>query len=66
METLKLSKRRICRVLGQHRSTQRRVLTGREDEERQTDHIVELAHQYGRYAYRKIAEILRRPAGWAQ
>lgn len=36
---------------------------GRDDEERLTADIVELARQYGRYGYRKIAELLRR-AGW--
>ena len=36
---------------------------GRDDEERLTADIVELARQYGRYGYRKIAEFLRR-AGW--
>ena len=61
---MKLSERRVCRVLGQHRSTQRRVPTGREDEERLTADIVELARQYGRYGYRKIAEMLRTTAGW--
>jgi len=61
---LKLSERRVCRVLGQHRSTQRRVPTGRDDEERLTADIVELARQYGRYGYRKIAELLRTTAGW--
>jgi transposase InsO family protein len=61
---LKVSERRVCRVLGQHRSTQRRIPTGREDEERLTADIVELARQYGRYGYRKIAELLRTTAGW--
>jgi transposase InsO family protein len=61
---LKLSERRICRVLGQHRSTQRRVPTGRDDEERLTADIIELARQYGRYGYPKIAELLRARAGW--
>jgi transposase InsO family protein len=61
---LKLSERRVCRVLGQHRSTQRRTPTGRDDEERLTADIVELARQYGRYGYRKIAELLRSTAGW--
>jgi len=61
---LKLSERRVCRVLGQHRSTQRHVPTGRDDEERLTADIVELARQYGRYGYRKIAELLRSSAGW--
>jgi transposase InsO family protein len=61
---LKLSERRVCRVLGQHRSTQRRRPAGRDDEERLTADIVELARQYGRYGYRKIAELLRTTAGW--
>ena len=62
---MKLSERRVCRVLGQHRSTQRRTPTGREDEEQLTADVVELARQYGRYGYRKIAELLRSTAGWA-
>jgi putative transposase len=61
---LKLSERRVCRVLGQHRSTQRRVPKGREDEDRLTADIIELARQYGRYGYRKIAELLRSTGGW--
>jgi putative transposase len=51
-------------VLGQHRSTQRRVPTGRDDEERLTADIVEPARQYGHYCYRKIAKLLRTTAGW--
>ena len=51
-------------MLGQHRSTQRRVPKGRDDEERLTEDIVTLARQYGRYGYRKIAELLRRQSGW--
>lgn len=50
-------------MLGQHRSTQRKVPTGREDEERLTADTIELARQYGRYGYRKIAALLRH-AGW--
>lgn len=61
---MRVSERRVCRVLGQHRSTQRRVPAGREDEERLTADIVELARRYGRYGYRKIAELLRSTAGW--
>src|SRR5512136_2190248 len=60
---MSVSERRVCRVLGQHRSTQRRIPTGREDEERLTADIIELARQYGRYGYRKIAELLRNE-GW--
>jgi putative transposase len=58
-----VSERRACAALGQHRSTQRKIPQGRDDEERLTADIVELARQYGRYGYRKIAELLRR-AGW--
>ena len=60
---MSISERRACAALGQHRSTQRKIPQGRDDEERLTADIVELARQYGRYGYRKIAELLRR-AGW--
>lgn len=58
-----VSERRACAALGQHRSTQRRIPRGREDEERLTADIIELARLYGRYGYRKIAALLR-DAGW--
>ena len=51
-------------MLGQHRSTQRRIPRGRDDEERLTADIVELVRRYGRYGYRKIAALLRSTAGW--
>ena len=51
-------------MLGQHRSTQRRVPTGPDDEQRLTADIVELARRHGRLGYRKIAEMLRSTAGW--
>lgn len=60
---MNVSERRACAVLGQHRSTQRKAPQGREDEERLTADIIELARQYGRYGYRKIAALLR-VAGW--
>ncbi len=50
-------------MLGQHRSTQRRVPEGRADEELLRADIVELARRHGRLRYRKIAEMLR-TAGW--
>ena len=49
---------------GQHRSTQRKPPQGREDEARLTEDIITLARHYGRYGYRKIAELLRVEAGW--
>ena len=55
---LHVSERRACAALGQHRSTQRKIPRGREDEERLTADIID-----GRYGYRKIAELLRQ-AGW--
>ena len=58
-----MSERRACRVLGQHRSTQRRVPRGREDEEHLVADMIELARQHGRYGYRRIAALLRQ-AGW--
>jgi hypothetical protein len=60
----KVSERRACRVLGQHRSTQRHCPKGRSDEDRLVADMVELARQYGRYGYRRIAALLR-DAGWS-
>jgi hypothetical protein len=50
-------------MLGQHRSTQRRVPRGPYDEERLIADIVELARGRGCFGYWKIAEILRSTAG---
>ena len=58
------NERFACRVLSQHRSTQRKVPRGRSDEDELTADIVALASQYGRYGYRRIAALLR-DAGWA-
>jgi putative transposase len=60
---LGVSERRACRVLGQHRSTQRRPRVIPDDEEPLTSRIVELASEYGRYGYRRITALLRRE-GW--
>ena len=62
-DQFKVSERRVCRVLGQHRSTQRRLPSGRADEERLVTDMIELTRQYGRYGYRRIATLLR-DAGW--
>ena len=58
-----MSERRACRVLGQHRSTQRHVPRPRADEARLVDEMTALALEYGRYGYRRIAALLRQ-AGW--
>ncbi len=60
---MKVSERRVCRALGQHRSTQRRLPKGRADEERLVADMIELTRQYGRYGYRRVAVLLR-DAGW--
>jgi putative transposase len=62
-DKLGVSERRACRVLKQHRATQRRIPRGREDEERLVGDMIELARQYGRYGYRRVAALLR-DAGW--
>jgi hypothetical protein len=64
MGELGISERLACRVLGQHRSTQRKVPKGRADEAALTADIIALATRYGRYGYRRIAAMLR-AAGWA-
>lgn len=56
---MKVFERRVCRVLGQHRSTQRRLPRGPTDEECLVADMIELARQYGRYGYRRIAALLR-------
>ncbi len=58
-----VSERRVCLVLRQHRSTQRRPPRGRNDEEALTADVIELARQYGRYGYRRITALLQ-AAGW--
>ena len=59
-----MSERMACRVLGQHRSTQRKAPKGRADDAALTADIVALATEYGRYGYRRITALLR-AAGWA-
>jgi transposase InsO family protein len=60
----RVSERVACRVLGQHRSAQRKTPTTPDDEAALTADIIALATQYGRYGYRRIAAMLAR-AGWA-
>ena len=55
----RLSERRACRVLGQHRNTQRRQRHVPDDEPRLVTRIVWLACEYGRYGYRRITALLR-------
>jgi transposase InsO family protein len=60
MKQLKVSERRICRVLSQPRSTQRYRPRIRDSEKRLTERMIELATKYGRYGYRRITALLQR------
>ncbi len=51
-------------MLGQHRSTHRKVPRGRADEDALTADIIALTSDYGRYGYRRITALLRE-ASWA-
>eukprot|EP00873_Tetraselmis_striata_P030964 jgi/Tetstr1/451228/TSEL_038264.t1 len=63
MAKFSVSERFACKVLGQHRSTQRKKPHGRPDEEALTADIIRLASRYGRYGYRRITAMLR-SEGW--
>jgi hypothetical protein len=60
---ISVSELRVCRVLDQHRSTQRKLPCGLDDEQALTEDIIALAKQYGRYGYRRVTTMLR-DAGW--
>jgi len=62
-ETLNVSERRACKVLGQPRSTQRRTPHVPDDEPALVGRMVALATEYGRYGYRRITAMLR-DEGW--
>lgn len=62
-EVLSLSERRVCKAIGQPRSTQRYRPTFADDEELLTSRIIELAGKYGRYGYRMITGLLKNE-GW--
>jgi putative transposase len=63
-EVLRISERRACQVLGQIRSTQRRVPRVTIEEEHLRADIVRLAARYGRYGYRRVTALLRNREGW--
>jgi putative transposase len=58
-----VSERFACRVLGQHRSTQRKIPKPRDDEAALTADIIALAIQYGRLAIAASQRCCARPAG---
>ena len=62
-QRLGASERHACRVLGQPRTTQRRVKRVRRDEAALRTDVVRLASRFGRYGYRRITNLLR-IEGW--
>ena len=62
-QRLGASERHACRVLGQARTTQRRVKKVRSDETALRTDMVRLASRFGRYGYRQITNLLR-IEGW--
>jgi transposase InsO family protein len=63
IESLDVSERHACRVIGQSRGTQRYNKRYAEDEELLTQRIIKLASDYGRYGYRRVTALLRNE-GW--
>jgi putative transposase len=55
--TRSVSERRACRVVGQCRATQQYVPTHTAGEDRLQIRIIALAHEYGRYGYRRITAL---------
>jgi len=56
---LDVSERRVCRVIGQSRSTQRDRGIVKDDEGCLRSEIIRLASRYGRYGYRQITGLLK-------
>ena len=63
-QTLAVSERRACRVLGQARATQRLRPQLSGEEARLVADITALATKYGRYGYRRVTAILNNEKGW--
>ncbi|WP_232056229.1 IS3 family transposase [Tuwongella immobilis] len=61
--TFDVSQRRVCEVVGLHRSTMRQRPAPREDEARLVEAMLELVGRHPRYGYRRIWVLLVR-AGW--
>ncbi len=62
-QVLPVSERRVCRVLGQPRSTERYQRRQLPDEAALTARVIDLASQYGRYGYRRVTALLQ-AEGW--
>ena len=59
----KISERRACKVVGQHRSTNRYITVPPEFEQRLVKEMRVLAERHPRYGYRRIHALLV-TAGW--
>ncbi|OJX08110.1 MAG: transposase [Caedibacter sp. 38-128] len=62
-QKLGISQRRVCEVLGIHRSVLRYCFRQEDDEEALRSDIIRLAGRYGRYGYRRIHALLK-IEGW--
>jgi len=62
-ETLSVSERRACRVVGQCRATPQYVPVRSDEEDTVRTRIIALAREYGRYGYRRITALLQQE-GW--
>ena len=62
-EVLHVSQRRVCRALGQPRSSQRYVALPRNGEKELTEMMRRMALRHPRYGYRRVTVLLRRE-GW--
>ena len=58
-EKLKVSESRACKVIGQHRSTQRYHIKQLPDEDILTLRIIDLVCKYGRCGYMRITALLQ-------
>lgn len=62
-QKLGISQKRICKVLGIHRSVLRHCFKRENNEKALRSTIIRLASQYGRYGYRRIHALLK-AEGW--
>jgi len=63
-KALEVPERRVCRVIGQPRSTQRYQPTQADDEDAVTRAIIGCAMEYGRYGYRRVLALLKYDGWW--
>ncbi|WP_390821187.1 IS3 family transposase [Tuwongella immobilis] len=63
MASFEVSQRRVCALLGVHRSSLRTRPAPRNDEAKLVEAMLELVRQHPRFGYRRIRVLLLR-AGW--